>query len=182
MIDLDLADAAGHAGPPPAYLLAPVVVFLVLLPLGVAAGLYEARSGSASRVAVIEQRLALLASHASKEQDARLRMRRLQTLLDGVQVLQEGAAAMIAAPLRAAGHLGPGMRLSELAVDADTIRLNGTAGSAGEVSLWLGRSVGRDSALVWEAPEIRNAVAGPGAVDFRVRIRRSTPKSGVSRP
>jgi hypothetical protein len=182
LIRLDLADPKAHPGPPPGYLLAPGVAMLVLLPLLLAAGLYQAQKDAVSRAALADRRLAVLAHRAADEDAARQRMRRLQSVLDGAQALREGAAVMLTLPQAVAAHMRPGMRLSEMLVDAGTVRVSGTAGSAGDVSLWFGRSAGHNGALVWEAPEIRSAAAGTGTVEFRLRVRHSPGPHAAAQP
>lgn len=172
MMAIDLADPSAHGGPPAAHLLRPAGAILVVIPLCLSAGLQRVWAEADSRVKDLQQQVAQLEAQATESAAVRSRVGRLQAVLDGAGALQSGASTMLALLPAVTEQLQPGTRLSELSVDGNGLRIAGSAVSPADVSLWLGRSAGRDPGLVWGAPEIRDAAAGEGRIEFALRIRR----------
>jgi len=180
MIRLDLADATGHAGPPPAYLLGLAMSMFVVLPLLLSAGLYRAWSDAVADATASEREIASQRQQAAAAAARQRQFARLQAVLDGATKLRNGSLATLEVVPAVTAHLQPGTRLTELFVDTAGVRILGKAPAASDISLWLSRSAGRDEALVWAAPEIRNAAAGDGGVEFGLRIRRAA--AGLREP
>lgn len=181
MIRIDLADPVAHAGPPPMYLLGPAAAVLVALPLALSAGLYRGWSEAVERAAASARQIATLDEQAAASAAERRQVEHLQSILDGAARLRAHSAAMLSLVPAVTRHLQPDTHLAELAIDAASVRVVGNATSASDVSLWLGRSAGRDPALVWAAPEIRHAAA-EGRVEFALRIGRAAPTREVVGP
>lgn len=173
MIDIDLADPGAVRGPPPTHLLAPVWLFAVLFPLALVGLLQRQTAGVLPVTRALQQQM------ASDEQAARLR---------GAQQQREAALWQQAA---AASHLQQefieqidlmhgllrqvpaGIRLDEVRVSGGEVAVSGSSASSGAVSVWL-TELGRDSGLMWSAPELRQAGAG-GRVAFIIRGRTTGP-------
>jgi len=169
LIDIDLADRESVRGPPPSHLLAPAWLFAVLFPLASVGLLQRQTVGMLPVTRALEQQI------ASDEQAARLR---------GAQQQREAALRQQAA---AASNLQRafieridlmyglmqqvplGIRLDEVRVSGGEVAVSGSSASSGAVPAWL-TELGRDSGLVWSAPELRQAGAG-GRVAFVIRGR-----------
>lgn len=179
---IDLADPAAHVGPPAAHLLKPAAIVLVVMPLCLSAGLQRAWSQADSLAVDVGQQVSTLETQAVAAAAERTRVERLQAMIDGAGRLQSVTSDILARLPAVTAHLQPGTRLSELLIDADGLRITGSARAPADVSLWLGRSSGRDPRMVWGAPEIRDASAGEGRVGFALRIRRVAQVLGTAGP
>jgi hypothetical protein len=174
VIDIDLAEPAERLGAPPAHLLAPSSLLLVLLPLLLAAGAHQAWRDAIARADDVERGIAEVSERVAAAAAARRHSAQLQSMQNGVVLLHAAALATLELVPLVTAHLPPGVHLSELAIDGGAIRITGTAPSPGDISLWLARSAGRGESLVWEGPEVRHVASGSGHVDFSLRIRRAT--------
>lgn len=174
MRPIDLADPTAPITPPPAHLLQPAVLLLVLAPLGSVAVLQHARSEALLRSDALQQAIIRAEAAVAEHAEAQRRIQGHQAVLDGVDSLHGANTATLALLPAISRHLPSGIRFSELSIDARSIRIAGSARAPAEVSQWLGHASMRTPGLRWDGPEIRDAAAEPGRVGFGLHIRRQS--------
>ena len=169
MIEIDLADREAVRGPPPSHLLTPAWLFAVFFPLALGGLLQRQTAGVLPVTRALQQQIASDEQAARKRGAQQQRAAALRQQAAAASHLQRAFLERIDLMHGLLRQVPAGIGLDEVRVSGGEIVVSGSSASSGAVPVWLAE-LGRDSGLVWSAPELRQAGAG-GRVAFVIRGR-----------